>query len=553
MSSGILLSTRKSKTVFAFLILIIFYSICFPYLASGQSSEDVDPEFSGANQNVAEVRVDGNFLFYIRGISSYPAELRAETISNRIKKIGADPAISADSIKIITGDEQLKIYAGKELIMNVYPVDAETEGISPGTFAGLVRTKITSAVNLYRHDRTTKVLISKAGYAIGAAILFSLLLYILFRLIRKINSALQNKIKGKVDSVDNKSFKLIRSSQLWNIFDNSFKFIRILVTIVIIAVLLQYILGLFPWTNNLATSTIKLFTNPLLVIWKGFTGFLPGLIFLFIIFLLTRYLLKLIKLLFIGVDHGAIVIKNFYPDWAMPTFRILRIFIIAFAVIVAYPYIPGSGSTAFKGISVFIGVLFSIGSTSFIGNVIAGYSMTYRRAFKKGDRIEVNDHIGFVEEQKLLVTRLRSHKNEEIIIPNSILLNSHIINYSAKVNDNENGLIIHTTIGIGYETPWRQVDAMLKLAADRTEGLLKEPTPFVLKKSLGDFAVNYEINAFCKDVDKINRYYTELHQNILDVFNENDVQIMTPAYRSDPEEPKVVPIDQWNKPLAGAE
>jgi small-conductance mechanosensitive channel len=553
MGSGNLLSIRESKTAFAFLILITFYSFCLPYLASGQSSEDVDPEFSGAKQNVAEVRVDGNFLFYIRGISSYPAELRAETISKRIKKIGTNSAIAADSIKIIPGEGQLKIYAGNEFIMSVLPVDVETEGISQGTFARLVCTKITGAINSYRHDRTTPVLISKALHAIGAAILLSLLLYILFRLIRKVNSSLQNKIKVKVDSVDNKSYKLIRSSQLWKVFDNSFKVSRVLVTIVIIAVFLQYILGLFPWTNNLASSTIKLFLNPLQVIWKGFTGFLPGLIFLFIIFLITRYFLKLIKLLFIGIDHGAIVIKNFYPDWAMPTFRILRIFIIAFAVIVAYPYIPGSGSSAFKGVSVFLGVLFSIGSTSFIGNIIAGYSMTYRRAFKIGDRIEVDDHIGFVEEQKLLVTRLRSHKNEEIIIPNSILLNSHIINYSAKVNENENGLILHTMVGIGYETPWRQVDAMLKLAAERTEGLLKDPPPFVLKKSLGDFAVNYEINVYCKDTDRINRYYTELHQNILDVFNENDVQIMTPAYRADPEEPKVVPIDQWNKPLAGSE
>jgi small-conductance mechanosensitive channel len=340
---------------------------------------------------------------------------------------------------------------------------------------------------------------------------------------------------------------------LWKAFNNSFKVIKIFLTIVLIAIFLQYVLTLFPWTNNLASSAINLFANPLLVIWKGFTGFLPSLIFLIIIFLVTRYILKLIKLLFIGVDHGAIKIKNFYPDWAMPTFRILRIFIAAFAVIIAYPYIPGSGSSAFKGVSVFLGVLFSIGSTSFIGNVIAGYSMTYRRAFKTGDRIEVDDRVGFVEEQKLLVTRLRSDKNEEIILPNSILLNSQIINFSAKIKENENGLILHTLVGIGYETPWRQVDAMLKLAADRTDGLLKEPPPFVLKKSLGDFAVTYEINAYCNDVDRINRYYTVLHQNILDIFNENHVQIMTPAYRGDPEEPKVVPRDQWNRPLAGEE
>jgi small-conductance mechanosensitive channel len=156
-----------------------------------------------------------------------------------------------------------------------------------------------------------------------------------------------------------------------------------------------------------------------------------------------------------------------------------------------------------------------------------------------------------VEEQKLMVTRLRSLKNEEIVVPNSILLNSNIINYSAK--SRELGLILHVTVGIGYETPWRQVDAMLKLAATRTDGLLREPAPFVLKKALGDFAVTYEINAYCKEIDNLNSTYTRLYQNILDVFNENNVQIMTPNYVNDTEVPKIVPRDQWDIPLTGEE
>jgi small-conductance mechanosensitive channel len=173
--------------------------------------------------------------------------------------------------------------------------------------------------------------------------------------------------------------------------------------------------------------------------------------------------------------------------------------------------------------------------------------MTYRRAFKKGDLIKAGEHIGFVEEQQILVTRLRSFKNEEIVIPSSVLLNSNILNYSRRTK--ESGVILHTKVGIGYETPWRQVDAMLRLAAERTGGLLKEPAPFVLKESLGDFAVNYEINAYCHDTSNILFIYNSLHQNILDVFNENDVQIMTPAYMKDPEIPKVVPKDKWNIPL----
>jgi small-conductance mechanosensitive channel len=281
---------------------------------------------------------------------------------------------------------------------------------------------------------------------------------------------------------------------------------------------------------------------------KAIIAYIPKLIFLIIIYFITKYLLQLIRLFFSGIEQGAITIKDFNPEWAISTYKIVRILVLALALVIAYPYIPGSDSVAFKGISVFIGVIFSLGSSSFIGNLIAGYSMIYRGAFKVGDRIEVDGQIGFVEEQKLLVTRLRSHKNEEIILPNSVLLNSKIVNYSSK--SIESGVVVHVMVGIGYETPWRHVDAMLKLAVKRTNGLLNNPPPFVLKKSLADYAVNYEINAYCTDIANINAINSELNQNILDVFNENNVQIMTPSYVDDPEIPKVVPQDQWNTPLA---
>ena len=178
---------------------------------------------------------------------------------------------------------------------------------------------------------------------------------------------------------------------------------------------------------------------------------------------------------------------------------------------------------------------------------MAGYSMTYRRTFKIGDVVQIDNHLGKVSEVKLFVTRLLSFKNEEIIIPNSTVLNTNVINYSTLAK--EKGLILYTTVGIGYETPWRQVDDMLKLAAERTQGILKDPPPFVLQKSLGDFAVTYEINVYTNDPINRMKTYNELHQNILDVFNENNVQIMTPAYEGDPDQPKVVPKEQWFTPV----
>jgi small-conductance mechanosensitive channel len=532
-------------------IVIIGVALSFILLTqvAAQEITDVDPDLKTDAENVAKVKVDGRLLFYIRGISSYTASHRAEVVSKRIAEAASDHSVSSDSVKVISGKDRESIYAGERFIINIFDLDASAEGVSRVVLAELIQKKVAEAIDAHRYERSRPVLIRKMIWAAGAAVLLFVAMVLMFWLMKRLNLLIQRRIKTKIDSVENISFNLIRSNQLWKAIDVLFKTIRVALIFIIVAVFFQYILGLFPWTNNVAEYTLQLFLDPIVKIGKGILGFLPSLAFLIVIFLFTRYLLKMIKLFFTGIDQGGIVIKGFDPEWSLATFRILRLFVIAFAVIIAYPYIPGSESSAFKGVSVFLGVLFSLGSSSFISNLIAGYSMTYRGAFKKGDRIKVDDQVGFVEEQKLLVTRLRSVKNEEVIIPNSVLLNSNIINYSARAKDI--GLILHTTVGIGYETPWRQVESMLKAAAGRTEGLLKDPPPYVLQQSLGDFAISYEINAFCKEVSKMHLYYTALHQNILDIFNENNVQIMTPAYEGDPEIPKVVPKEQWNTPLAG--
>jgi small-conductance mechanosensitive channel len=224
----------------------------------------------------------------------------------------------------------------------------------------------------------------------------------------------------------------------------------------------------------------------------------------------------------------------------------VRLAVVAFALVVGYPYIPGSSTAAFQGITVFIGIVFSLGSSAVIGNIIAGYMMTYRRALKVGDRVKIGDTVGDVIDTRLQVTHLRSLKNEEIIIPNAQIMNGEVLNYSSLAHDK--GLILHTEVGIGYETPWHQVEAMLLTAAERTEGLAKEPSPFILEKRLGDFAVTYELNAYCHDVKAMMPLYAALHRNILDVFNACGVQIMTPAYEGDPAEPKVAPPETWHAP-----
>jgi small-conductance mechanosensitive channel len=285
------------------------------------------------------------------------------------------------------------------------------------------------------------------------------------------------------------------------------------------------------------------FLDPLRVLGQGVVGAIPNLIFLVILILLVRWLLGLIRLFFFAVQRGSVTLGGFDPEWAQPTFKIVRMLVILLGVVVAYPYIPGSSSAAFKGVSLFAGVIFSLGSSSVIANLIAGFAMTYRRAFKVGDRVQIGAVTGEVVEVRLQVTHIRTPKNEEVVVPNSMILGGEVINYSTLANTK--GLILHTTVGIGYETPWRQVEAMLLMAAVRVDGLLSEPAPFVLQKALGDFCVTYELNVYSDRPHAMLQLYTELHRAILDVFNEYGVQIMTPAYENDTEQPKLVPKDQW--------
>jgi small-conductance mechanosensitive channel len=317
-------------------------------------------------------------------------------------------------------------------------------------------------------------------------------------------------------------------------------------TLVVVATALAYVgfvLGQWPQTRDLSGSMGDFILGPLRVIGGGIVANIPRLVFLTVLFFVIRLTLRLIRLFFEAVGRGAVQLRGFDRDWTDSTYKLIRVAVVAFGLVIAYPYIPGSQSEAFKGVSLFLGIIFSLGSSSAVSNLIAGYMLTYRRAFKPGDRVKIGDAVGEVIEMRLQVTHLKSIKNEEIIIPNSKILADEVVNYSSLAQ--QRGLILHTEVGIGYETPWRQVEAMLLSAAERTSGVLREPRAFVLVKRLGDFAVTYELNGYIRDVSAIYPTYTAMHRNILDVFNEYGVQIMTPAYEGDPTAPKIVAPKDW--------
>ena len=512
--------------------------------ASVQSAERRAAAESAVELPTAPVTVDGVALFRVRGISSYPAERRAAEIAGRITDVAADRAFPVASLPVQDTPVATFVVAKGRRLFGVLDADAELEGLTRQLLAQTYRDRVAEAITGFRRDREASVLWRDFTRAAIATLGFLLLVELDRRTLKRVRTAAAARYRSKIQDVRINTLEIVRGDQLWNIAQHAVRIVAVIVALVAGYVYLNYVLVLFPWTRALGRSLTNILLQPLKTLATGFLAFIPDLVFLIILALITRWALGLVRRYFARVASGETDVRGFEADWAKPTERIVRFALIAMALVIAYPYIPGSDSEAFKGIGVVVGLMFSLGSASVIGNLVAGLGIAFRRAFRVGDRVRIGDTIGEVTQVELLTTYLRSTKNEQITIPNSLILNSEVMNYTALVRSGA-GLILHTNVGIGYETPWRQVEAMLIQAARRTPGIRAEPEPFVLQRSLGDFAVNYEINAYTDEPRAILATYSNLHRNILDVFNEYGVQIMTPAYEGDPEQAKVVPRDQW--------
>ena len=530
-------------------------TLLFPLYAAGQEKVPPTPRIlqsntpSAASVDMAPVIIDGETLFRLRGISSYPARNRANDVADRIRNVARDPSIASTDVRLVERQDRMDIVAGERHIVSIVDIDAEAEQMTGRQLlAEVMRDRIAAAIERFRYERSSDYLVPKGVQAAIVLLLLAAVILALRWLFHWFDRVVQEHLDRRLKTLEAKSFRLLSAEDLKTVWHGGLRSFHFLIVIVLILGSIDYVLMLFPWTRWFAHTAMGMLVDPLNTMLTGLFDALPGLVFIVILFFITRYLLRLTQLFFSGIAYGTIRPAGFEREWAWPSYRLLRTFVIIFALVIAYPYIPGSDSDAFKGISIFVGLMMSLGATSIVANSIAGYMLIYRRAFRVGDRIRVGDVVGDVVEMRQQLTHLRTPKNEEVTIPSSLILNSNVVNYSSMAR--QSGLILHTTVGIGYETPWRQVEAMLIEAAKRTEGLLSEPPPFVLQTGLGDFCITYEINVYCDRPQQMQQLYTALHRNILDVFNEHGVQIMTPNYVADTAQPKLVPQDQWYAPPA---
>ncbi len=398
-----------------------------------------------ASYQTAPVIIDGTILFRVFGVSSYPASRRAEEIARRIRIIAEDPSFDPATLKIREeSDGTILIYAGKTRLLAVFQQDANIEGdISPKTLAqDLFLEQIQQAIKSYREDREPKTIRKNIIRALIWIAILGILLFGLFWSFKKTDQYLDSRFKRTVKTIEEKSKRILQARQIWTILQVVIRVVRAVLVLGLLYIFTNKVLGLFPWTRNASKILLSYVINPLVSIGDAVINYLPNLFFLALLYIIVRVLMRMTHAFFNEVERRRIIIPSFYAEWAWPTYRIIRIILIMFGLVVAYPYIPGSGTEAFRGISIFAGVLLSFGSTSLIANIIAGYTMIYRRPFKIGDWVKIGNNVGKVTEIRNLVTHVRSVKNEEIVIPNSTILNGEVTNYSTTAATE--GLILHT-------------------------------------------------------------------------------------------------------------
>lgn len=475
------------------------------------------------------VVVEGDTLFYLytkRG--GYTPLQRAEMIDAAIMQLGKRFTLHPDSVYIESSDIVTDLMYGNKVIASFTDQDGLWEGRSREQLATDKRKIVVQKLKELKEEHSL--------WQLGKRILyFALVLagqYLLFWLtgwlFRKLKVRIQKLKDTRLKPISIQNYELLDTQRQVNLLIFLSNLLRYVIMLLQLLITVPLLFAIFPQTKGLAYQIFSYIWNPIKNILVGIVDYIPNLFAILIICFAVKYLVRLVHYLSREVEAGRLKFGGFYPDWAMPTYHIIRFLLYAFMIAMIYPYLPGAKNGVFQGISVFVGLIISLGSSTVIGNVIAGLVITYMRPFKLGDRIQLNDTTGNVIEKTPLVTRIKTPKNEVVTIPNSFIMSSHTVNYSASAR--EYGLIIHSEVTIGYDVPWRQVHQLLIEAALNTPGVIDDPRPFVLETSLSDWYPVYQINAYIREADKLAQIYSDLHQNIQDRFNEAGIEIMSPHY-----------------------
>lgn len=455
---------------------------------------------------------------------------RAEIVTKRINEIFNRIDFDADSLVLKNDSAVSIIFYKSHILLAITNKDvAFTELNRPQLAASYLNILKQKLGNMFSNNSLKSWAIN-ISEALAVIFLLIVLIWAINRSFRWVRLKATKWWESRMHKLEEKGAPAGYAKRLLPFIHNLVRVTRLFIIVLLIYLALPILFFIFPASKPIATELLGYVITPLKKILLALLHFIPNLLTIAVIYTVTRYIVKLVKFIAHEIEVGAFSIKNFYPEWAIPTYNIVRVLLYAFMFVMVWPYLPGSESKVFQGVTVFVGVLFSFGSSSAISNMVAGIVLTYMRSYKIGDRIKAGDVIGDVFEKNLLVTRIRTIKNEDITVPNAAVLASHTINYTS--SSKTLGLILNTSITIGYDAPWHTVHDLLISAALATDGVMTDPKPFVLQTDLNDFNVTYQINAYTRLSHKMAATYSLLHQNIQDKFNEAGLEIMSPHFTS---------------------
>ncbi|MCX6197973.1 MAG: mechanosensitive ion channel family protein [Bacteroidetes bacterium] len=457
-------------------------------------------------------------LFFINAnLHLIPAKERVATLNKWMKKMYRDPRFTAESLSILDRGTLFHIlYNSRETVLTVSEVDALWFSKKGEDLAKDLVAKIIAGVEAEKQINLTKDRIEKSVWVLLIVLCLCIVVFLINKVFKYIKNFLSKQKLHVLNGITIGKFVLFTPAEHEMVAHKLVNFTRLITILVAVYFSLPLLFSIFPITEKWATTLFGLVFTPAKSAFTGVINFIPDFFTILVIYYIFKYCLQVARFFAQQVEEGDVEIDGFHRDWAQPTFDIFRVLMYAFMLILIFPYLPGSSSAAFQGVSVFLGVLLSLGSSNAIANVIAGLVITYMRPFKVGDRVNIGIITGDVIEKTLLVTRIRTIKNEEVTVPNATVLSSNTTNYTAHTKPQDTGLILHTKVTMGYDMPWQQVHEILIKAALKTPHVLQEPKPFVLNLSLDDFYVSYQINVYTKEPSLQNTIYSDLHQNIQD-------------------------------------
>jgi small-conductance mechanosensitive channel len=507
-------------------LLTAILTTCLILLLSGLAIAQSPAKTSGI-----PVTLDGQTVLVVRDrFLASSNEQRATHIAKRLLDFAQESSVALETLKTHNTENVTIIHAEDIVLVTVSEQDAKLAGKDRQRLANEHVESIRQAVGQYREQRSWAVRTQAIAIAVFSTIALIISLLILNNLSPHFYRWLDQQRNQRIPDLRMQNLVLLSSDQLSDLLLGLTSIVRWLLGLTLLFIYFSFGFSLFPKTRELGNAMSGYVQTALNNAWVSFLGYLPNLVVIVLIIAIAYFFLKFLKLITTGVSRQVFSIQGFYPEWAEPTYRLLTYLVIALSAAIIFPYLPGAKSPALQGISIFLGALISLGATSAVANIVAGYVLVYTRAFRLSDYVKIAELVGWVEEKLLLVTRIRTLNNELVSIPNAMLLSSSIINYSALVRDSQTPLILHTTITLGYDIPWRQVHETLIAAALATPDILSEPAPFVLQTALNDFYISYELKAYTFNSQSSPKTYSALHQNIQDKCNEVGIEICSPHY-----------------------